>query len=54
MDPVTVMLENLNPWWTEGAVPSELIRVPRDLVGPLGPLRSAEEVLTRVGVRRSG
>ncbi len=54
MDPTTVMLENLNPWWTEGVVPPELTRVPRDLVGTLGPLMSAEEVLTLVGVRRSG
>src|SRR4030042_3669376 len=54
MDATGRMLENLNPWWTDGLVPPELARIPRDLGTMLDPLLVAEEVLTLVGVRRSG
>jgi hypothetical protein len=54
MDATAIMLENLNPWWTDGAVPSELARIPRDLGPSLDPLLATEEILTLVGVRRSG
>jgi predicted AAA+ superfamily ATPase len=54
MDPTMMMLDSLNPWWAEGTVPPELSRVPRDLDKSIDPLMTAEEILTLVGVRRSG
>jgi predicted AAA+ superfamily ATPase len=54
MDPITIMLDNLNPWWAEGSVPPELSRIPRDLGLDLDALLATEEILTLVGVRRCG
>jgi predicted AAA+ superfamily ATPase len=53
-DEVTRVLESLNPWWSDGEVPKALLGIPRDPAGPMPQMLAAEEVLTLVGVRRSG
>jgi predicted AAA+ superfamily ATPase len=54
MDEIAPALESLNPWWSDGAVPEALLGIPRDPVGPFPQMLAAEEVLTLLGVRRSG
>ncbi len=54
MDEIASMLDALNPWWSEGSVPRGLLGVQRDPVGALPQMLEAEEVLTLIGVRRSG
>lgn len=47
-------LEEWNPWWRDGKVPSELAGRPRHLTGRIIDLLGQPEVVNLVGVRRSG
>jgi predicted AAA+ superfamily ATPase len=48
------ILADWNPWWVSREVPDPLHRLDRDIVGLIMPMMGQEEILTIVGVRRSG
>ena len=54
MNDIGTILASWNPWWEDGTVPRDLHGVPRDLVNEARALLEAGEVLTLLGVRRSG
>jgi predicted AAA+ superfamily ATPase len=54
MKDIGTILASWNPWWEDGTVPPELRGIPRDLADETGALLEAGEVLTLLGVRRSG
>jgi predicted AAA+ superfamily ATPase len=47
-------LEGWNPWWDSGEVPREQLGIPRDILKELYPWLERREILSLVGVRRSG
>ena len=47
-------LEGWNPWWSSGEVPPRLAGIPRDQTERIWRLMEAPEVISIVGVRRSG
>ena len=47
-------LASWNPWWVSGEVPREQLGVPRDVLGSVYPWLERREILSLVGVRRSG
>ncbi len=48
------VLERWNPWWVDDRVPSELKGRSRDLLADLVSMMDLDEIITLVGVRRSG
>ncbi len=54
MNDIERTLASWNPWWVDGEVPTGLHGIPRDLVDEAGALLEVGEILTLVGVRRSG
>jgi predicted AAA+ superfamily ATPase len=48
------VLESWNPWWDTGEVPREQLGLPRVVLRELFPWLERREILSLVGVRRSG
>ncbi len=48
------LLDGWNPWWSSGEIPARLVGIPRDQTAPIARLMDAEEIISIVGVRRSG
>ena len=48
------ILDRWNPWWVDGHVPEGLKGIPRDLTTELRRFMDKREIITLVGVRRSG
>jgi predicted AAA+ superfamily ATPase len=48
------VLERWNPWWADGTVPDKFMGRPRDLLGDLESMMGSDDIVTLVGVRRSG